>query len=260
MASIPLPSAHHAHHAHHASNGVYTPPHRTASPFQPPPLTPLTLRGISATAAPTAQILSRALAEEIRLLVPPRQQLIADWTLAYSVEQHGASLSTLYHECAARYGPHAGYVLAVRDARGGTFGAFLTDAPAPAPHYYGTGECFLWRASVAAHMQLPPPPSEDTTHLHRSTTIASSTAKAGASTPERIRFRAFPYTGVNDYVLYCRPDFLSVGGGDGTYGLWLDSVLERGVSGRCLTFGNEGLSDEGPKFDILGVEVWYLGT
>ena len=47
---------------------------------------------------------------------------------------------------------------------------------------------------------------------------------------------------------------------DGHYGLWLDSSLEKGVSSHSQTFGNESLSEEGSKFDILGVEVWYVGA
>lgn len=47
---------------------------------------------------------------------------------------------------------------------------------------------------------------------------------------------------------------------DGRYGLWLDSSLEKGVSSHCQTFGNEALADEGEKFDVLGVEVWYVGS
>lgn len=36
-------------------------------------------------------------------------------------------------------------------------------------------------------------------------------------------------------------------------------MLERGVSGACLTFGNEPLSEEGEKFEVVGVEVWVVG-
>ena len=98
---------------------LYQAPIRTHSPFNPPPLTPLTLRGILPSTSPRAQILSRALAEEIRLLVPPRLQLLSDWFLAYSIEQDGVSLSTLYSKCAEYGGRQQGFVLVVRDALGG---------------------------------------------------------------------------------------------------------------------------------------------
>ena len=90
----------------------------------------------------------------------------------------------------------------------------------------------------------------------------SSSRSDGACTPpeQRIRFKAFPYSGVNDYLIFCEQGFLSVGGGDGKYGLWLDGVLERGISSPCMTFGNEGLSEEGEKFEVVGVEVWWIGS
>ncbi|KAF7940064.1 uncharacterized protein EAE98_000191 [Botrytis deweyae] len=276
--------------AQNGIQGVYTPPHRTASPFQPPPLYPVTLKGWRENTDPSAQLLSRALAEEIRLLVPPRLQLCEEWNLVYSLEQDGVSLGTLYKKCDDLRGLRNGFVLVVKDGEGGLFGAYLTEAPHPAPHYFGTGECFLWRATILSSSllaNLPPPPSSDTTNLQRSTTIGAprnqnhnpahpssllsptfsqhppkspSSIKSGASTPERIRFKAFPYSGINDYMMLCETGFLSIGGGDGHYGLWLDDTFEKGVSSSCPTFGNEPLSDEGEKFDIIGVEVWSIGN
>ena len=82
---------------------------------------------------------------------------------------------------------------------------------------------------------------------------------AGTATPDLLRFKAFPYSGVNDYLIFCEQGFLSVGGGDGKYGLWLDGVLERGISSHCMTFGNEPLSEEGEKFEVVGVELWCIG-
>ncbi|KAJ9611700.1 oxidation resistance protein 1 [Cladophialophora chaetospira] len=293
-----------------SSSGVYTPPRRTASPFQPPPLTPLTLRHTLSSRAADSLLLSRSLAEEIRLLIPPRLQLVDHWKLAYSLEADGSSLATLYEHCAnvSTYTQRSGYVLVVRDgssssANGSVFGAYLSDVPKPSLHYFGTGECFLWRASILPTLRdlsaslkggsesasqdllqlagLPPPPSADTTHLQRFTTIrgehrASASAlsppqhtsthlqpppdRSGASTPDRIRFKAFPYSGINDFLVYCQSSYLSVGGGDGHYGLWLDDELNSGVSESCPTFGNEPLSEEGRKFDVLGVEVWYIGA
>lgn len=205
---------------------------------------------------------------------------------------------------------------------GGIFGAYLTDPPKPGPSFYGTGECFLWRAALlpASSNQLlmsnlPPPPSapeaDEGGMVGRSTTIRSPTSPVmgrfpprrkaeldlltgedeggidgvkrgqrdgtangnangngsvggnadGTATPSEqlLRFKAFPYSGVNDYLIFCEPTFLSVGGGDGRYGLWLDGNMERGVSGQCMTFGNEPLSEEGEKFEIVGVEVWCVG-
>ena len=286
-------------------SGVYTPPRRTVSPFQPPPLTPLSLKSLHTSAS---HLLSRSLAEEIRLLVPPRLQLVDSWRLAYSLEADGASLATLYACCEeiATRSQRAGYVIVVRDSstsKGSVFGAYLTDTPKPSPHYYGTGECFLWRASILPSLRqlhsglnggngppsqdllelagLPLPPSADTTNLQRVTTVRGDKAakpkpmplgassdfleppvepRSGASTPDRIRFKAFPYSGINDFMIFCEHGFLSVGGGDGHYGLWLDDNLENGISDSCPTFGNEPLSDEGHKFEVLGVEVWYVGT
>lgn len=64
---------------------------------------------------------------------------------------------------------------------------------------------------------------------------------------------------MNDYLIFCEQSYLSVGGGDGKYGLWLDGVLEKGISSHCMTFGNEPLSEEGEKFEVVGVEVWCVG-
>lgn len=256
---------------------TYTPPpRRKASPFQPPPLTPLTLSGYKTSTKPSAKLLTNALAEEIRLLVPPRLQLVDTWHLTYSLEQNGVSLATLYERCDGLRGKRGGFVLVIKDEVGGIFGAYLSDAPHPSASFYGTGECFLWRAHVLPALpdlsSLPPPPSADTTNAQRMTTLAhpsshkntlsppSSGRETGTSTPERIRFKAFPYSGVNDYLMFCETGFFSVGGGDGHYGLWLDDNLERGISSTCPTFGNEPLSDEGSKFEVLGVELWYIGA
>ncbi|KAI3393535.1 hypothetical protein diail_4171 [Diaporthe ilicicola] len=309
------------HHWNNGINGVYTPPiNRSASPLRPPPLEPLELKGFSKDTTQAARLLDSAVAEEIRIMIPERQRIEEEWNLIYSLDQDGASLGTLYEKCSPYQGTRNSFVLVVRDSYGGLFGAYLSESPHPSAHYFGNGECFLWRASVLT--ALPPPPSEDTTNLARVTTISSPTqsrfprsqpppppppksepeedllidfsddlpSKPALSTdpvpsllgvttapplpqaasPARspspnipmspsIRFKAFPYSGENDFYMYCESHWLSVGGGDGHYGLWLNDSLARGVSSRSLTFGNEPLSDEGEKFGVLGVEMWLIG-
>lgn len=280
-APTPLARALSANYNGSMNTAVFNPPVRRLSPFQPPPLTPLTLEGYKENTPLPARLLSKAVAEEIRLLVPPRLQLAEHWQLAYSLEQDGSTLSTLYSKASKYRGKRAGFVLVVRDASGGIFGSYLSDPPRPGASYYGSGECFLWRAfrlpALPDLSSLPPPPSADTTHLGRMTTVGAAKKshlspingtsngngnghRSGTSTPEQIRFKAFPFSGENDFVIFCQADYLSVGGGDGHYGLWLDANLFKGVSETCPTFGNEPLSEEGSKFDVLGVELWYVGS
>ncbi|KAK3941209.1 TLD-domain-containing protein [Diplogelasinospora grovesii] len=268
---------------HNGINGVYKPPqirHRTPSPMRPPPLEPLQLRGFREDTSENAKLLTPAVAEEVRIMVPARLSLVDEWTLIYSLDQDGASLATLYEKCARYQGRRVGFVLVVKDCEGGIFGAYLSDFPHPAPgKYFGNGECFLWRASVLASSDTM---NLTTTTSHRTTTIPApesasalrppssngnnSNSKSGSNLSlgvpgsPSIRFKAFPYSGVNEYYMLCEAHFLSVGAGDGKYGLWLDDSLEKGISSTCQTFGNERLSDEGEKFGILGVEVWVVGA
>lgn len=113
-----------------ASRGVsYSPsPRPTPPPFQPPPLTPLSLDGLQGDSG-AAQILSRLIAEEIRLLLPPRLQLVDAWRLLFNLEHDGSSLATLYDRCDDYKGRRGGFVLVVRDASGSVSPPLLPYSP-----------------------------------------------------------------------------------------------------------------------------------
>jgi hypothetical protein len=100
-------------------NGVFTPVRRTASPLRPPPLDPLVLHGYRQGTPASAKLLTGAVAEEIRTMVPERLRIVDDWHLVYSLEQDGASLTTLYQRCRQYEGKRAGFVLVVKDLEGG---------------------------------------------------------------------------------------------------------------------------------------------
>lgn len=119
------------HHAHHQQlqqqygaspkdgiNGVFVPVRRTASPFRPPPLDPLVLRGYREGTPHSARLLSQAVAEEVRAMVPERLRIVEDWRLVYGLDQDGASLTTLYQRCRQYEGRRVGFVLVVRDEEG----------------------------------------------------------------------------------------------------------------------------------------------
>ncbi|ODQ67528.1 TLD-domain-containing protein [Nadsonia fulvescens var. elongata DSM 6958] len=219
-----------------------------------PPLSPLNLLGYKHTTR--SHLLNASISNEIRNLLPARSQLYDEWTLVYSLEQHGASLNTLYQNAVPPVpGSKPGYVLVIKDTTHTLFGGFANEYfhPTESKRYYGNGDCFLWK-----HREIP----------KQSFEVASDeeeyrpnchTESFHEERPVNARFQAFPYTGLNDFIIFCTPKFLSMGGGEGRYGIWIDSDLEKGVSGSTLTFGNEPLCGSGTKFDILGVELWRIG-
>ncbi|XP_065843900.1 oxidation resistance protein 1-like isoform X2 [Oscarella lobularis] len=110
-------------------------------------------------------------------------------------------------------------VVVVRDASDHIFGAMLSDSLRVGEHFYGTGECSMFT-------------------LH----------------PE---FKHFPWSGKNHYCIKCSLDSFTVGGGEGAYGLWIDSDIYHGSSCACSTFDNEQLSSQ-RDFICTGLEVWGL--
>lgn len=98
-------------------------------------------------------------------------------------------------------------------------------------------------------------------HPFRSTTpLPSSASSIGG-------IEVFPATFQNSYFVLSTPDFLSLGGGNGKYGLYLDRELMKGTSARCPCFdneilcaGTEGRNEERTeRFEVVGVEVWGVG-
>lgn len=182
-------------------------------------------------------IMDEELAEGIRLHLPTRLKISSKWELIYSIDQHGTSLSTLYTQSNRQNGSS---ILIIKDHTDHRFGAFLNESLRVSNEYYGTGECFLWKS-----IEFDP-------------------------SDFRIGFcvKKYEWTGTNDYMILSDHEMLSVGGGDGKFGLWIDSNLEKGISTQCSTFNNEILSNsnldsniigrEIGSFDILGLECWRI--
>ncbi|KAG8937021.1 oxidation resistance protein 1 [Tulasnella sp. 418] len=200
------------------------------------------------------KVLSNAVADQLRPHLPALARLAKTWTLLYSTDQHGISISTFYSNVEKAYGKGS-CLLAVRaaDNEGPWGDEPLKDASIPCfgvwigdgikhneGSYYGSGESFLWKATHKRPANIE-------------------------STP--LEVQVFKWTGKNDYVALCESQFISFGGGDGKYGLYIDSLFLDGSSERCDTFENEALcsghedaktGSSRKKFECVAVEVWLV--
>ncbi|KAI9347502.1 TLDc domain-containing protein, partial [Pilaira anomala] len=154
-----------------------------------------------------------------------RYRISQKWNLLYSLDQHGISLASLYSLTREYNGP---CIMIIKDADKQIFGSYLSNTLSSQSHYYGTGECFLWKLSSASQKDVP-------------------------------KIKTFPWTGKNDYMILSDSDFIAIGGGNGTFGLWLNSELEKGYSNACPTFDNECLSTK-PDFECMEMEIWGFST
>ncbi|KAF8981761.1 oxidation resistance protein 1 [Entomortierella lignicola] len=99
----------------------------------------------------TDPVLDVDIAQQIRLELPRKLRNASKWNLVYSSDQHGISMTTLFHRCKGK-GP---MILAIKDSSHCVFGAFVTEEFKPNLSYYGTGECFLWNVTTLATSPKP---------------------------------------------------------------------------------------------------------
>ncbi|KAI8640797.1 TLD-domain-containing protein [Parasitella parasitica] len=167
-------------------------------------------------------VLTKTIAEMVRPYIPRRFRIAQKWDLLYSLDQHGVSLGTLYFRMKDFEGP---CILTIKDAKEQIFGAYLSHPFSSQSHYYGTGECFLWKLNQQQEQQP--------------------------------KIKVFPWTGKNNYMMLSCSDFIAIGGGDGKFGLWLDSKFDKGYSTTCPTFDNESLALQS-EFQCMEMEIWGL--
>ena len=205
----------------------------TNTTLTPAPIASGAMFSLELADAPASQSLADAsMRAQLRELLPKRVQH-RRLQLEYSTAHHGYSLDTLFRMGAAA----APNLLVVRTPGGAVFGAFGSDAWAPARAPFGTGECFLFR--------LAPPPAESFAWSMKEA-AAGGEADDGAH-EERL-----------DIFMLATREFLAVGAhSDSTAcGLKLSADLVSGSSEACSTFGNPPLAGAAFNFDIETVELF----
>jgi len=152
----------------------------------------------------TLPVLDINMAEIIRSRLPNLLQEATTWKLLYSMDQHGATLSTVFNRIRGQ-GP---CIMALKSSDGEIFGAFLSEAFDPSKQrFYGTPECFLWKA-------------------------------------DQYQFKKFKATNLNQYFIFADVDFIAMGGSNGKFGFFLDEDIRYGYSTSCDTFENELLTNK----------------
>ncbi|KAL5288990.1 hypothetical protein ACFFRR_009285 [Megaselia abdita] len=108
-------------------------------------------------------------------------------------------------------------LIVIEDTEHNVFGALTSCSLHVSDHFYGTGESLLYKFNP--------------------------------------NFQVFHWTGENMYFIKGNVESLSIGAGDGKFGLWLDGDLNQGRSQPCSTYGNETLSTK-EDFVIKTLECW----
>ena len=80
------------------------------------------------------------------MIVPALEKALArhnrgyDWKLLYSLQQHGASLGTMYRNVYKK----SPTIIIIETTKGDVFGGFASKPWTASTAYYGSGECFLF--------------------------------------------------------------------------------------------------------------------
>jgi len=140
------------------------------------------------------------------------------WRLLFTTSSHGFSLSTLYRKF--QTGTSSPSLLCIKDIEENVFGALISCPIKLWDHFYGTGESFLFTTQP--------------------------------------QFQVFKWSGENPHFARGTVDSLSIGAGEGKFGLWLDSEICYGRSQSCSTFRNIPLTPGNGDFVVKTLECWVF--
>ncbi|XP_050351802.1 oxidation resistance protein 1 isoform X6 [Nymphalis io] len=196
----------------------------------------------------TSEIFTMEHREKLCSVLPARAQGYM-WSLAFSTSQHGFSLASMYRKMQRVDSP---VLLVIQDTDNNVFGALTSCAFRPSEHFYGTGESLLFsfqRVEESRRSQ----PSPDDGQKEDKDDIKDN--KDDETELAKTKFKYWGWTGDNMYFIRGSNDNISIGAGDGKFGLWLDGDLYLGRTQRCTTYGNDPLTTR-EDFVVKIMECW----
>ncbi|XP_045761026.1 nuclear receptor coactivator 7 isoform X25 [Maniola jurtina] len=198
----------------------------------------------------TSEIFTMEHREKLCTVLPARAQGYM-WSLTFSTSQHGFSLASMYRKMQRVDSP---VLLVIQDTDNNVFGALTSCALRPSEHFYGTGESLLFsfqRVDDTRRRSHSLP--DDTDHKDDKDEKKDETEEQ--TVPLKTKFKYWGWTGDNMYFIRGSNDNISIGAGDGKFGLWLDGDLYLGRTQRCTTYGNEPLTTR-EDFIVKIMECW----
>ncbi|KAM3966858.1 TLD domain-containing protein mustard isoform 3-T4 [Aphomia sociella] len=202
----------------------------------------------------TSEIFTMEHREKICTVLPARAQGYM-WSLAFSTSQHGFSLASMYRKMQRVDSP---VLLVIQDTDNNVFGALTSCALHPSEHFYGTGESLLFsfqRVQDESRRQSQSAIEQNNEKITDVKDDEHKEEKGDQPTPIKTKFKYWGWTGDNMYFIRGSNDNISIGAGDGKFGLWLDGDLYLGRTQRCTTYGNEPLTTR-EDFIVKIMECW----
>ncbi|OWR51466.1 oxygen resistance protein 1 [Danaus plexippus plexippus] len=193
----------------------------------------------------TSEIFTMEHREKLCSVLPARAQGYM-WQLTFSTSQHGFSLASMYRKMQRVDSP---VLLVIQDTDNNVFGALTSCAFRPSEHFYGTGESLLFS------FQREERRLSQTKDEHKEAGDEKDKDKDEQVVPLKTKFKYWGWTGDNMYFIRGSNDNISIGAGDGKFGLWLDGDLYLGRTQRCTTYGNEPLTTR-EDFVVKIMECW----
>ncbi|XP_046967385.1 TLD domain-containing protein 2 isoform X11 [Vanessa cardui] len=196
----------------------------------------------------TSEIFTMEHREKLCSVLPARAQGYM-WSLAFSTSQHGFSLASMYRKMQRVDSP---VLLVIQDTDNNVFGALTSCAFRPSEHFYGTGESLLFSFQRVEERRRSQPSPDD---AQKDDKEEIKDDKDDETELVKTKFKYWGWTGDNMYFIRGSNDNISIGAGDGKFGLWLDGDLYLGRTQRCTTYGNEPLTTR-EDFIVKIMECW----